>query len=132
MAVEFDVDAWREKYPTLSDKFTDAQLQQFFDIASTLLLDNTDKSIIKDETARALLYDLLVCHLATLADRGTTITGSLTSASQGGVSASFSPPTSSDALSAWYMQTQCGSAYWRYMQAFKKGGFYRVCRSCRY
>ena len=124
MAVVFNVDNWRLKYPALSDKFTDDQLQIYFDIASTVLLDNTSKSIVKDETVRAMLYDMLVCHLATLADRGSTITGSLTSASEGGVSASFSVPTSSDDISSWYKQTQCGWAYWLYMLQYRRGGIY--------
>lgn len=127
--VVFDIDAWRLKYPKLSEKYTDDELQAFFDRAALLILDNTDSSIVKSVSERAALYDLLVCHLATLTARGTDVTGSLTSASEGSVSAGYTSPQTTSLSSQWYAQTQCGWLYYLAMRKYVLGGRYRVCRT---
>lgn len=131
--VVFDVAKWRKKYPQLSAEYPDDEtLQGFFDTAALTILDNTDKSIVKDVNERAALFDMLVCHLAELARRGPGAVGAVTSAAEGSVSAGFSPLTSSDLSTQWYLQTQCGAAYFRATQKYRLGGRYIVCRTTRF
>lgn len=129
--VVFDVANWRKKYPSLSAEYpNDETLQGFFDTAALTLLDNTDNSIVQDVKERAILFDMLVCHLAELARRGPGAVGTLSSASEGSVSAGFSPLNAGNSYTAqWYSQTQCGAAFYRATMKYRLGGYYFVCRT---
>lgn len=124
--VVFDVDAFREAYPQFV-AFTNAQLHNAFTIA-TLILDNSDASNVPDISRRALLLNLLVCHLCTLAQRGNVV-GTQTNASEGSVSVAFSLPAHING--AWFAQTPCGLTFWQVTTALR-GGRYVEGHCCRW
>ena len=115
--VVFDAEEFLALYPQFQNVFTPAQFQVFFNVAC-LILDNTENSKVKDLLERKTLLYMLVCHIATLQQRGTGTVGMLTSATEGKVSVGLQAYTSNP---NWYSQTQCGSMFWL---ATAK---YRVC-----
>lgn len=120
--VVFNVSEFRAIYPQFSE-LTDAQLTAFFDDAC-LYLSNTNSSPVKNLTLRKSLLYKIVCHLATLSQRGGGVTGAVTSASEGSVSSSFSPLQSTDENASWWNQTACGAAFWQLWRRFARGGYY--------
>ena len=119
----FDVDKFRTKHPHHFPNLTDEQLEGFWE--QTFLFHSPvfepDGSLSWKE--EQLLF-LLVCHLATLAERGNTAgIGAVNSASEGGVSVSFSGAHSSG-NGWWFEQTPCGAAYWQYIRRMSRGGIY--------
>lgn len=116
--VVFDVADFRSRYPEF-EKVTDGQLENNFSIA-TLLLDNTDNSMVQDITERTTLLYLLVAHVSALGLRGMGNIGIQSSAHEGSVSTSFSVPMNWN----WYQQTQYGWLYWRLTLKYRIGGRY--------
>lgn len=114
----FDINAFRAIYPQFAD-VSDATLEFYWQNALLIsgLADNPDYT---DAEKQNLLY-MLVCHLATLAQRGTA--GAMTNATEGSVSVSFSVPTSGEEAS-WYMLTPCGAAYWQVIKGQRAGGMW--------
>ncbi len=116
--VVFDAAAFVAKYSAFASYNTanPGGLQMFFDMTA-LYLNNTPTSRVASLTKRALLLDMLTAHLAQLggaldaAGSGAKPVGRVSSASEGGVSASFDvgPQTAS---SAWWQQTPYGAMYW--------------------
>lgn len=109
--VVFDIYKFKSLYPNL--KATDEQLNMFF-IESTMLLNNTDKSCVKNLAEREVLLFLLVAHMAVLQQRvegDNEVVGRVASASQGSTSVALDngQTTLSD---KWYQQTPYGSKYW--------------------
>lgn len=124
--VIFDPALFREQRPQFADisKFSDAFLQNCFDEA-VLICNNTDASMVpynpvKNINDRQILLYLLTCHIATLATSGQV--GSITSATEGSVSAGFMVDTRKGA--AWFTQTQCGYTYLQMIQKYKCGGIF--------
>ena len=115
--VVFDPAEFLAMYPQFQNVYTPEQLGTFFNVAC-MICDNTENSLVKDLTERKTLLYLLVCHIATLQERGTAIVGTITSASKGGVSVSLQPYTNNP---NWYTQTQCGSTYWLLTQKYRTG-----------
>lgn len=121
-SVVFNVTEFRTIYPKFAD-LTDAQLNAFFDDAC-LYLSNDDSSPVQNLTLRKSLLYKIVCHLATLSERGGGVTGAVTSASEGSVSSSFSPLQSNSEDGSWWNQTVCGAAFWQLWRRFTRGGYY--------
>ena len=124
--VIFDPALFREQRPQFADtsKFSDAFLQNCFNEA-TLICNNTDAFMVpynpvKNINDRQILLYLLTCHIATLATSGQV--GSITSATEGSVSAGFYIDQRKGA--AWFTQTQCGYMYWQMIQKYKLGGIF--------
>ena len=124
--VIFDPVLFREQRPQFGDitKYSDAFLQNCFD-ESTLICNNTDASIVPYSPSnnindRQILLYLLTCHIATLATSGQV--GSITSATEGSVSAGFYIDQRKGA--AWFTQTQCGYTYWQMIQKYRRGGLF--------
>jgi hypothetical protein len=124
--VVFDVDEFRQLYPQFSGE-TDAQLDNFFNVAC-LILDNSDASAVRDAGERKILLYMLVCHFASLYERGDGAVGSLTGASEGSVSASYSTANTGNA--GWFAQTQCGATFWDLTKKYRLGGRYYAYRKC--
>lgn len=121
--MDFDVDAFREIYPQFAE-IPDATLTFMWNNA--LLISGLENNHDYTDAQKENLLFMLVCHLATLAQRGTA--GALTSATEGSVSVSFSaPPSGTEA--EWYMLTPCGAAYWQIMKGHRYGGMW-FCGSC--
>nr|DAV52460.1 MAG TPA: head to tail adaptor [Caudoviricetes sp.] len=122
--VVFDVDEFKTLYPQFAD-VDEAILQNYFN-AATLLLDNTNKSPVKDLAERKMLLYMLTCHIATLKKRGDTIVGTITAATEGKVNVSITPLVNAN----WYTQTLCGSMYWQATAKYRLGVRYvDYCRS---
>lgn len=121
--VVFDVNEFKTLYPQFAD-IDDAILQNYFN-AAILLLDNTDKSPVKDLAERKMLLYMLTCHIATLKGRGDSIVGTITAATEGKVNVSVTPLVNAN----WYNQTVCGSMYWQATVKYRVGVRYvAYCR----
>lgn len=121
--VVFDVDEFKTLYPQFKN-VDEAILQNYFN-AATLLLDNTDKSPVKDLAERKMLLYMLTCHIATLKKRGDSIVGTITAATEGKVNVSVTPLVNMN----WYTQTVCGSLYWQATAKYRVGVRYvAYCR----
>lgn len=121
--VVFDVNEFKTLYPQFKD-VDEAVLQNYFN-AATLLLDNTDKSPVKDLAERKMLLYMLTCHIATLKKRGDSIVGTITAATEGKVNVSVTPLVNAN----WYNQTVCGSLYWQATAKYRVGVRYvAYCR----
>ena len=115
--VVFDANEFLALYPQFQNVFTPEQLGVFFNVAC-LLCDNTPNSKITDLTERKTLLYMLVCHIATLQQRGTALPGLITSATEGKVSVSLQTYAKDP---NWYNQTQCGSMYWLATAKYRVG-----------
>lgn len=121
--VVFDVDEFKTLYPQFAN-VDETILQNYFN-AATLLLDNTDKSHVKDLAERKMLLYMLTCHIATLKKRGDSIVGTITAATEGKVNVSITPLVNMN----WYTQTVCGSLYWQATAKYRVGVRYvAYCR----
>jgi hypothetical protein len=122
--VVFDPVEFRNLKPQFAD-LSDAQLDYAFDLACEVV-SNSESSLVPYDpqagvkTRKILLY-ALVCHFCELRTRGDFV-GTMTSAGEGSVNASFSLPPVTDANAAWYMQTQCGATAWMLMRRYVLGG----------
>jgi hypothetical protein len=130
-AVVFDPVEFRNLKPQFA-QMTDAQLEGAFELACEVV-GNSEKSLVPYNPpavkSRKLLLYALVCHFCELEKRGGGIVGTMTSATEGSVSASFSPPPlTNDANAGWYMQTQCGATAWMLMRRYTLGG--RLYNGC--
>jgi hypothetical protein len=114
--MEFDIDAFRAIYPQFAD-IPDTTLKFMWTNALMISGLETDSSFTLAEKQNLLF--MLVCHLATLAQRGAA--GALMSATEGSVSVSYSTPQSGQE-NDWYMLTPCGAAYWQIVKGHRYGG----------
>lgn len=121
--ITFDEAVFRAAYPEFAE-VTTATLSGYWDAACVITGINTDTSPVP-ESARRVLLNMVVCHLATLAQRGDRVTGALNHATEGSVSAGYAAPPQT-ARSWWWLQTRCGSAYWEAMKSYRTGGLYFV------
>ena len=117
--MEFDVDNFRAVYPQFVD-LTDEQLT--FMAQNALIISGLDVDDRIPADQKYNLWYMLVCHLATLATRGTA--GALTSATEGSVSASFGQMQQTGGDADWYNLTPCGSAYWQIIKKYRLGGLW--------
>lgn len=123
--MEFDVDNFRTVYPQFT-MFTDAQLT--FMAENALIISGLDQDSRIPAAQKRNLWYMLICHLATLADRGTA--GALVSATEGTVSASFGQMLQKGGDADWYNSTPCGAAYWQIIKKFRVGGLWFKGRKC--
>lgn len=145
--VTFDYAAWESSFPALSGAVTQAVAQRLF-MQATILLDNTPHSIVRDANQRAVLFGLLIAHLAVLEAGAVTVdqpkdvtgapipgtsatitagtVGQVTSAREGSVSVGVQALTSgstSYGTEGWYNQTQFGATFWAMIQPFLRGSY---------
>ena len=120
----FDVDDFRAVYPQFAE-LSDDQIS--FMANNALLISGLENDTTFTEDEKMNLWYMLVCHLATLAQRGTA--GAMTGATEGSVSVSYSSPQYGKE-SDWYMLTPCGSAYWQIMKGHRYGGMWFVGCHC--
>lgn len=113
--VIFDPQEFKTLYPDFANT-EDAALTLYFN-AACLLLDNTEKSMVKDLAERKMLLYMLTCHIATLKANGNTLVGTITSATEGKVSVSLTPFQNAN----WYMTTQCGAMFWQATAKYRIG-----------
>lgn len=112
----FDIEKFRTIYPQFAE-IPDASLEFMWQNA-LIVSGIADDSRIPDDQKENLLF-MLLCHLATLAGRGSV--GAMTSAKQGEVQVSYASPTATGDA-AWYNTTPCGAAYWQIIKKYRLGG----------
>lgn len=120
----FNISDFRAYYPQFAD-LSDNQIS--FMANNALLISGLENDTTFTEDEKMNLWYMLVCHLATLAQRGTA--GAMTGATEGSVSVSYSSPQYGKE-SDWYMLTPCGSAYWQIMKGHRYGGMWFVGCHC--
>ncbi len=113
----FDITKFRTIYPQFADKPPDASLE--FMWQNALIISGIEQDSRIPEADKENLLFMLVCHLATLASRGSA--GPMTSAKEGEVQVSFAAPTATGDA-AWYNTTPCGAAYWQIIKKYRLGG----------
>lgn len=114
----FNVEKFRTIYPQFAE-VPDAQLEFIWENA--LMISGIEEDTRVPESQKENLLFMLVCHLATLATRGTV--GAVAGAAQGSVSVTYTTPTyTGDA--AWFGLTPCGSAYWQVIKRYRLGGLW--------
>lgn len=113
----FDITKFRTVYPKFADKPPDASLE--FMWQNALIISGIEQDSRIPEAEKENLLFMLVCHLATLAERGSA--GAMTSAKEGEVQVSFAAPTATGDA-AWYNTTPCGAAYWQIIKKYRLGG----------
>jgi hypothetical protein len=109
----------------------DAALTGNFGLA-TLYLNNSYRSVVRDEPTRAQLLNLATAHLTALLNgvngqppAGTV--GRISSATQGSVSVQMEFKTDSEAAAFWN-QTTWGSAFWAATAVYRTMRYVRPCR----
>ena len=130
--VPLDIAAFRRAWPQFADEAVtpDAIIRVAWREAG-LLVGNTPGGRIPyappEVETRAVVMDLVLCHLLTLRQRSGLV-GTLTSAAQGSVSAgsSYTPAKNS----RWWEQTPCGATAWELMLPYRSGGLW-ISGGCR-
>lgn len=122
--MEFDITKFREVYPQFAD-IPDASLS--FMWTNALMISGLENDTSYKPAEKQNLLFMLLCHLATLAQRGTA--GAMTSATEGSVSVSFQTPAMGKEAD-WYMLTPCGAAYWQIVKGHRYGGMWFDGRHC--
>jgi hypothetical protein len=112
----FDITKFRTIYPQFAE-IPDASLE--FMWQNALIISGIEQDSRIPEAEKENLLFMLLCHLATLASRGSA--GPMTSAKQGEVQVSFAAPTATGDA-AWYNTTPCGAAYWQIIKKYRLGG----------
>ena len=113
----FDITKFRTVYPQFAETPPDASLE--FMWQNALIISGIEQDSRIPEADKENLLFMLVCHLATLASRGSA--GPMTSAKEGEVQVSFAAPTATGDA-AWYNTTPCGAAYWQIIKKYRLGG----------
>lgn len=113
--VVFNAEEFKTLYPEFAN-VPNETLQNYFN-AATLLCDNTPQSLVTDIAERKMLLYMLVCHIATLKERGNAIVGTITSAAEGKVNVSVTPLVNAN----WYQSTACGALYWQATAKYRRG-----------
>lgn len=117
----FNIDTFREVYPQFTkEAISDTALQWQVDLAIETISNINNFGLLTDIQLERALY-ALVCHLCTLWQRSVEgETGTVSSVSEGSVSASFSVPDPND--KDFYIQTPCGKAYLSIIKGLLYGG----------
>jgi hypothetical protein len=114
--VVYDYALWAARYPELSGSVDQIVAQGYFDEA-TMYLDNTDGSIVRDVSRRAVLLGMITAHIAKLyapidGKEPSQLVGRITNASEGSVSVATDYGQQS-ASAAFWLQTKYGASYWQ-------------------
>ena len=113
--VVFDPALFIARFPEFATVNADTLTAYFNE--STLVLDNSDASIVQQIEQRTPLLWLLTAHLAALysgvnGQAPAQLVGRINNASEGSVSVATDYGTQ-PATAAWYLQTKYGAEYWQ-------------------
>ena len=124
--VTFNYTTWTALYPALAAVTPQATAQAFFDLAAATLLSNTGGGAgITDPAVLGALFNMLVAHLATLAQRDIAAglaggaVGRIDQASEGSVTVHMAAYEVGGG--DWYAQTSPGAAYWQATRPYRMG-----------
>ena len=126
----FDKEEFLAAYPEQSFlTMTDAQLNNYFELATGILSPIVGKVVCCEQKLKNMLY-LLTAHVAFLFSRGAGVTGTLSNATEGTVTAGFAQiPQSLNA--AWFNQTQYGSLFWAMAKPYMLGRYIPYVCGCK-
>jgi len=114
---EFNYSAWVSRYPEFEGAVDQGRAALFFAEAG-LYLDNSDCSPVTDLTARLMLLNMVVAHLAVLSGalepdgKPTGMVGRISTASEGSVSISVDTGLM-PGTAPWFQQTSYGLSFWQ-------------------
>lgn len=114
----FDKAVFLSIYPQFAE-VPDATLT--FVWQNALLISGLETSTDYTDSEKQNMAYMLMCHMLTLADRGTA--GAMMSATEGSVSVSFASTKAGEEAS-WYMLTPCGATYWQIVKGKRAGGMW--------
>lgn len=117
--VTFDYAEFIAAYPEFAD-MPEAQLQNYFDIATGILSNRIGIVVCDKEKLKRMLY-LLTAHSAFLFNRGAGTVGALSSATEGSVSVGFAVPQ--NLINAWFNQSQYGQLFWQLSKPYMTGRY---------
>ena len=124
----FDKDEFLAAYPEFIT-VSDAQLNNYFDIGTGILSPVVGKVVCQAEKLKNMLY-LLTAHIAFLMTRGAGVTGALTNATEGSVTAGFAQiPSALNA--AWFNQSQYGMLFWQLAKPYMSGRYIPYVCGCK-
>lgn len=114
-AVQFDLDAFRARYPEFANKSPEL-LRAYFTEAG-LYCNNTDNSRIRDLAVRGMILNMIVAHIAEL--NTTPVVGRVSSLNIVGAMSASSAYASPEGSRAWFDQTRYGAAAWQAMGPYR-------------
>ena len=118
----FDPAAFKLAYPQFA-KFTDEQLNYFFETVENRIIDNTESSCISLANRKIWFY-LLVAHKGVLQNRiddgGGEQVGRTSSATEGSISVTMDYNMGSGAMEQWLNQTAYGAEFSALSSAWRK------------
>lgn len=117
--VTFDYAEFIEVYSDFS-KMPEAQLQNYFDIATGILSNRIGVVVCDKNKLKRMLY-LLTAHIAFLFSRGAGTIGAMSSATEGSVSVGFAVPQNLN--NAWFNQSQYGQLFWQLAKPYITGRY---------
>lgn len=130
----FDYAEWTAMYPVFQS-VPEALATSYFGMAE-LFLNNTESSPVCDVDIRKTMLYLITAHIAFLMSRamagdgsGAAITGQMTNATEGTVTAGFAASQSQNA--EYWNQSQYGKMYWQLIlpwRGFRMFPYVPVCR----
>lgn len=126
--VVFDYTAWSARYPALAAVTPQATAQAMFNDASLTLLSNTDNSTVSDCNIRAAMFNMLVAHLAILAQRDAAggvnggLVGRIDDATEGSVHVGVADYGAAKG-SEYFTQTEPGAAFWQAFRPYRQGRY---------
>lgn len=126
--VELDIAKFRAMRPEFTTEvISDETIQVLWELACDIVGNREGKELYpynpdKDETTRAYLIYLVLCHLATLHLWPAGQSGRVASASEGSVSTSFETLKANSFTGQYWTQTQCGATYWMLTAPYRRGG----------
>lgn len=131
MRVVFDLEAFRESFPTLNLSMqTPASLQMLWDIAISYVGDDDGNSFAPYQPEhgiierRTLLY-LVMAHQLRLQEYAAStggLSGRVTAAAEGSVSVSVEPFKADSMNAQYWSQTPEGQHYWMLTAKYRLGG----------
>lgn len=122
MSVVFNYAQWIARFPELAPSVAEPLAQAYFDEA-TLYLSNDGSSRVKNEVKRALIFNLIVAHIAKLnAPIGgaapSPLVGRISSATEGSVTVQTDLQIKSESAQ-WWAQTAYGLQAWQALAPYR-------------
>jgi hypothetical protein len=113
--VVFDYGAWSTRYPELAGSVS-SDLANLYFAEAQLYLSNDDCSIEQNISLRAILFNMLVAHIASLnvpvSDPAQArLVGRILTGTQGSVTVTLAPLDGN--VQDWFGQTRYGLAFWQ-------------------
>lgn len=122
MSVVFNYAQWAARFPELASDVAEPLATAYFDEAS-LYLSNDASSRVKNEVKRALIFNLIVAHIAKLnatigGQAASPLVGRISSATEGSVTVQTDLQIKSESAQ-WWAQTPYGLQAWQALAPYR-------------